>query len=124
MLFKPFAGKLVQPTNLCTFFVLLVVFWAAQFWERKTGKVRDPFHGILEAELFMLLDELEYVPGGTTGKALINAQTRVNVHRRTAVVVEGADPKVAPVPRTFQRHKIFNDQRNVCVGLELLNDFV
>ena len=38
--------------------------------------------------------------------------------------MKGADTQVAAISGTFQRNKILDDQRNICVGFELLNDFV
>ena len=38
--------------------------------------------------------------------------------------MEGADAQVAAISGTFQRYKVLYHQRNVCVGFELLNDFV
>ena len=38
--------------------------------------------------------------------------------------MEGTDAQVATISGTFQRNKILDDQRNICVGFELLNDFV
>ena len=38
--------------------------------------------------------------------------------------MEGADAYEASVTRTFQRHKILDDRCNICMGLELLNNFV
>ncbi len=38
--------------------------------------------------------------------------------------MEGANAYKASISRTFQRYKILDDRRNICVGFELLNDFV
>ena len=72
----------------------------------------------------MFLHELENVTACATGKAFINAQARVHVHGGASVIMEGADAQVAAISGTLQRYKIFNDQRNICMGLELLNNFV
>ena len=72
----------------------------------------------------MFLNELENVSARTAGKAFVNAQARIHIHGGASVVMEGADAQVAAISGTLQRYKIFNDQRNICMGLELLNNFV
>ena len=72
----------------------------------------------------MFLYKLEHVATRAAGKALVNAEARVYVHRWAAVVMEGADAQEAPVTRTFQRYKILDDRCDVRMGLELLNDLV
>ena len=72
----------------------------------------------------MFLHELENIAARTTGKAFVNAQARVYIHGGTSVIMEGTDAQVATISGTFQRYKVLNDQRNICVGFELLNDFV
>jgi hypothetical protein len=72
----------------------------------------------------VFLHELENITARATGKAFVNAQARVHVHGGASVIMEGADAQVAAIPGAFQRNKILNDQRDICVGFELLNDFV
>jgi len=38
--------------------------------------------------------------------------------------MERANSKITPVSGAFQRHKVLDHHRNICVGFELLNDFV
>ena len=124
LLFEPFAGKFVQSADHGAFFGLFVIFGRTELGKRKTGKVGDPFNSTLKIHFFVFLNELENISACTTGKALINPQTGVYVHGWASVVMERAYSKITPVSGAFQRHKVFDDRRNICVGFELLDDFV
>lgn len=72
----------------------------------------------------MFAYELKNVTAGSAGEALVNPDGGIDAHGRGTVVMKRTAPHIAAVAGTFQRQKVLDDLRNICVALQLSNNVI
>src|SRR5262249_38748328 len=89
--------------------------------QRKPEPLGEQLDRVLEPDLLVQLEELEYVAANPASVAVEEALVAVDMERRRLLRVKRAETFVAG-PRFLQRHVVLNDGDDIRLGLQVVDE--